>query len=244
MPVNLLIAAHPDDETIGLGGQLREFADLRIVHVTDGAPRDPREFTAKGFATREEYAAARRRELHRALAIASIAPERAVCLGVVDQEASRNLAGLARRMCGVLREYAPEAVYTHAYEGGHPDHDACAFAVHAACRMIASPPMIREFALYHRRGGKMITGEFADSKGVTTVVLSREARERKQRMIDCFESQRETLRPFRCDVERIRTAPRYDFTRPPAEEIHYDAFQWGMNSGEWLECARAALAAL
>lgn len=244
MPCNLLIAAHPDDETIGLGGQLHGFANLRIVHITDGAPRDPREFAAKGFATREEYAAARRRELRTALAIANVAPEQAVCLGVIDQEASLDLAGLARRIVGVLREYAPEAVYTHPYEGGHPDHDACAFAVHAACSMLDAPPVIREFTLYHCRGGAMATGEFLGPDGVTTVLLSREARDRKRSMIECFASQRETLRPFRCDVERLRTAPRYDFTRPPAEEIYYDRFPWGMCSSEWLERARAALAAL
>lgn len=244
MPFNLLVVAHPDDETIGLGGQLHAFENLRILHVTDGAPRDPSEIAAKGFATREEYAAARRRELIAALGIAGIAPEQVWCLGIADQEASLDLAGLAVRIAEVIRKSAPRAVYTHPYEGGHPDHDACAFAVHAACGMVDAPPVIREFTSYHRRGGAMIAGEFLCKGTVTTVLLSREARARKQRMMECFTTQRETLRPFRSNAERIRTAPRYDFTRPPAGEIYYDQFSWGVNSAEWVERARAALAAL
>ncbi len=236
MRPNLLVVAHPDDETIGLGGQLHAFENLSIVHVTDGAPRS--------FPAREEHAAVRRRELLAALGIAGIAPERATCLGVADQEASLDLAGLTARIAGLFRELAPHAVYTHPYEGGHPDHDACAFAVHAACGMVDAPPAIREFTSYHCRGGAMVTGEFLCARSVTTVLLSRVARARKQRMIECFRTQRETLRPFRCDAERIRAAPRYDFSRLPAQEILYDHYSWGVKSAEWIERARAALAAL
>jgi LmbE family N-acetylglucosaminyl deacetylase len=244
MPGSLIVAAHPDDETIGLGGQLHQFENLRILHVTDGAPRDLRDATANGYTAREDYASARRRELLAALGIAGVAPERAWCLGLVDQEASLDLAGLAVRIAGLLREMAPDAVYTHPYEGWHPDHDACAFAVHAACGMLDTPPFIREFTSYHSHNGAMVTGEFLGARGVATVLLSSEARARKQRMMACFATQRETLRAFRCNAERIRTAPRYDFTRPPAREIYYDRFPWGLSSTEWVERARAALAAL
>src|SRR6185437_9724842 len=51
-------------------------------------------------------------------------------------------------------------VFTHAYEGGHPDHDAVAFAVHAACRLSDIPPAIVEMPYYHRQDGRLITGEF------------------------------------------------------------------------------------
>jgi LmbE family N-acetylglucosaminyl deacetylase len=50
----------------------------------------------------------------------------------VDQEASLHLAGLTRELVRVFEELGPEVVLTHPYEGGHPDHDATAFAVHAA----------------------------------------------------------------------------------------------------------------
>jgi LmbE family N-acetylglucosaminyl deacetylase len=244
MPGSLLIAAHPDDETIGLGGQLHAFTNLRIVHVTDGAPRDPRDAAAKGFSTREEYARARQRELAAALRVAGLEPGLARSLGIVDQEASLDLAGLALRVAGLIREMLPEVVYTHPYEGGHPDHDACAFAVHTACGLLDAPPAIREFTSYHGRGGAMVTGEFRGNGVAATVLLSREARDRKRRMLGCFATQRETLRAFGCDSERLRAAPRYDFRRRPSEEVFYDRFQWGISSQEWVERARKALAAL
>jgi hypothetical protein len=59
----MIVAAHPDDETIGMGAQLCRFRDALLVPVTDGAPRDGRDAHAHGFATIAEYAAAPRAEL-------------------------------------------------------------------------------------------------------------------------------------------------------------------------------------
>ena len=36
----MIVVAHPDDETIGMGAQLCRFHDALLLEVTDGAPRD------------------------------------------------------------------------------------------------------------------------------------------------------------------------------------------------------------
>jgi N-acetylglucosamine malate deacetylase 2 len=242
-----IVAAHPDDETIGLGARLADLDEPWIFHITDGAPRDMRDATAHGFRTREEYARARRRELVEALALAGIPEERCLSGEVADQEGSSDLAGLARLLADFLREYRPALVFAPAYEGGHPDHDAAAFAVHAACRLVERPPAIQEYTLYHCSEGALVAFEFLPYAGVEveTAVLSASERERKRQMLDCFATQRETLGQFGVEVERRRPAPAYDFSQPPrAGCIYYDQFPWGIRSEAWLENARAATAAL
>src|SRR3954471_21092138 len=114
----VLVVAHPDDETIGCGAHLSNWADaITIVHVTDGAPPDDSDARAAGCATPAEYAALRRRELHHALAIASVGPERLVCLDVGDQRAVRNVASIASRLARVFIGREATIVVTQPYEG-------------------------------------------------------------------------------------------------------------------------------
>jgi N-acetylglucosamine malate deacetylase 2 len=129
-----LVVAHPDDETLSAGASLALFRHLTLVHVTDGAPRSPHDAHAVGFRTARDYAAARLRELRQALDAAGAAVE-PVFLGIPDQQASLFVPAIATALRGLLA--GATLVITHSYEGGHPDHDACAAAVHRACRRLA-----------------------------------------------------------------------------------------------------------
>jgi N-acetylglucosamine malate deacetylase 2 len=245
---------------IGVGGQLAGWSDVHLLHITDGAPRDMRDALAAGFESRRAYAEARREELHRALACAGIPARRAQSLEVADQEASYHLAGITLEVTRWLERLRPRTVLAPAYEGGHPDHDAAAFAAQQACasllRAELAVPERFEFPLYHERGGAMETGSFLPLVGPQEqgeeasrplrFQLGLEARERKQRMIGCFVSQRKVLAAFPLTAECLRRAPDYDFTRAPHEgTLYYERFSWGMPSGSrWRELAAEALSTL
>lgn len=244
----LLVFAHPDDETIALGARMGRFGDAHFIHVTDGAPRDQRDSHAHGFATLDDYRSARRAEFVCVLERAGIANASTECLGVPDQKASLHLARLAIEICKRLEQFEPEIVFTHPYEGGHPDHDACAFAVQhgVALRKGQRPrtPTIVEAAFYHRGTRGMTTGTFLhgpERKEEVVYSLSQAERDRKQALIDCFATQKQVLSQFRLETERFRIAPSYDFGQPPhPPPVLYDEQPWGMTSERFCGLAREA----
>ena len=245
-----VVVAHPDDEVIGAGACLPLLVGVTIVHVTDGAPRSLRDAHAAGFATRDAYARARHSEAEVALALAGIAPQCLVALGIADQEASLCIAELARRLARLLSDNALSAVLTHAYEGGHPDHDGVAFAVHCAARLIANTgaaePTIIEMAGYHAGPQGLVTNAFLPGADPgLTIELDSRKQALKRRMLACHVSQARTLAQFGVTIERYRVAPCYDFTSPPHPgQLWYEQFDWGMTGARWRALASEALAEL
>lgn len=243
-----VIAAHPDDETVGAGGHLPLLPDPVVLTVTDGAPRGSDDIAAAGCADVGEYAALRRRELADAMALAGIPAARLECFGIGDQQAARNMARLALRLAEWLGERQVGLVLTHPYEMGHPDHDAVALAVHAAAALLAragrTPPRVVEFTSYHRGpDDRFIEGVFAPGHPPGEAFqLPKVASTLKRRMIGAFPSQSRVLSGFRVESERFRTAPVYDFTAPPhGQGAYYDMFGWGLRSDEWAVLVKEAL---
>jgi LmbE family N-acetylglucosaminyl deacetylase len=242
----LLVAAHPDDETIGATWLLPRARDLHLLHVTDGAPFDRRLWPADAGPTREAYAAVRRAEVEAALALAGVPPSRLHTLGFEDQHPSHRLRELTVAMESELEFLQPAVVVVQPFEGGHPDHDATAFAVHAALRRLGRRgrplPALVEMTSYHRLGGALRTEAFLPAPPPQQSCLLTPAERRlKQQMLACFRSQVVTLAPFGADSERFRRCPAYGFAAPPHPGLlHYEALGW-MRGRDWCRLARRAL---
>lgn len=246
VPVSMIVVAHPDDEVLALGGRFSRHQDSLFVQVTDGVPVDGRDSSAHGFCSLEEYRQARRREVQDAFSRAGMSETKRLCLEIPDQQAAAHLGVLIPRLVLLIREFTPELILTHPYEGGHPDHDACAFAVHRAVMAIEKPlrPILAEAAFYHAGpNGIEVSCFLPEPPGEYTITrtLVPEESKQKQELLSCFSSQLATLKYFRTDVEIYRIAPAYDFDRPPHEgELFYERFPWGMTGARFRELVKAA----
>lgn len=189
----------------------------------------------------------RHREALRALACIDLPPERIHCLGCVDQEAIQNISELVSRLVSLLRRLRPDILITHAYEGGHPDHDAAALIAILANGIIESDgesvPRLMEMASYRAQDGALVTGEFLQSQPPAVILEFAPADcARKRRMLSCYQSQSAVLQSFSSKRELLRTAPFYDFTQPPhAGRLWYECLNWPMTGSQWRELATASL---
>jgi N-acetylglucosamine malate deacetylase 2 len=260
-PRVLLLAPHPDDETLGAGALLARLPDAWVLHATDGLPRDPA-FVARGFpGPPAAYAEARFREAAAALDLLGVPPERRRRLGLPDQGLIEQAGLLAGALEWLFQELAPGIVLLPAYEGGHPDHDAVALAARVAADALRRsghpPPDLVEMALYHARpegagpaGSGPVAGRFLPAPGIAETLLPLGAGERelKRRALARFETQRETLAGLLAPgglpaAETFRPAPRHDFTRPPHEgRLQYERWGFAMDGEAWRRLARELLA--
>lgn len=193
----LVVCAHPDDETIGLGSVLQELGNATFLWVTDGSPSDLRDAHAAGCSSQEHYASERIFETECAFARAGIPRARRIWLGFTAHEVSLALPTLISRLHELIEEGGFECVITHAREDAHPDHDATSAAVHDACRNLRRPVRIIE----------MTNGDFSDPEGeIETRHLTPEQREQKNRLLACYRSQSKVHQGIGTDVEKFRVA--------------------------------------
>jgi LmbE family N-acetylglucosaminyl deacetylase len=248
-PAVLFLAAHPDDEVIGASAALGRLKNSLVVFLTDGAPADPRFRSSLVSGTREAYAALRAGEAARALALVGIAKNGTKFLGGSDQESIFEIPKLLEAVLGAIQSFRPQAIITHPYEGGHPDHDCASLLAYLAVELSGwrelPIPTLLEMTSYHARDGHRVTGEFLSTQPeppALTLELSPGERQRKARMLKCYASQEAVLSDFPLEPERLRVAPHYDFSQPPHEgPLWYECLNWPLRGARWREMASEAL---
>lgn len=209
----LVIVAHPDDEVLGLSIALRLMRPLCLLHATDAA-------AAGAGAEARAKAADRFSELTLALAELGVEPgERSVCPfhdGSLIERATELSTLIEARLDTV------DVIVTHAFEGGHPDHDACALAAQTACaRMFERTgrmPARIEFAVYARQNGRLVSNCFPVASAATVLTLTTAEADAKRRALNAFVSQRHVVDRFPLTYEQVRAAPFYQFEQPRAAE--------------------------
>ena len=139
----LVIAPHPDDESIAAGGLLQRAiaagGEVHVIVVTDGENNPwPVRYLKKKLvvddADRAEWGALRREESRRALATLGVAPTASTFLGYPD----RLLTTMARRgdlrvrdaIAAVIDNVAPSLLAIPSAFDLHPDHRAIGWFAH------------------------------------------------------------------------------------------------------------------
>jgi LmbE family N-acetylglucosaminyl deacetylase len=236
----LVIVAHPDDEIAGCGALLQRVREPLILFATDGAPRE--RFFWQKYGTREAYACIRREEARVALGQIGVSqfeflpPANNAGQLFLDQDLFLNIPRALEAISEIVTHLRPEALLTLAYEGGHPDHDTCAFLAWWISREHLLP--VWEMPLYHRStDGVMVHQEFIVPEG-NEVLFDATLGEvhRKRKAVEAYASQGDMLSAFNPAIERFRAQASYDFHRPPHPGVlNYEAWQWPVTGSQVVE---------
>jgi LmbE family N-acetylglucosaminyl deacetylase len=222
-----VLVAHQDDEAIGCAILLQRAEWPAVIFATDGAPSDP--YFWKTYGSQTRLAEVRREEATRAMAVVGISDFR--ILSIRDQELYRNLQSATEQVAEIARAANSTCLVTHAYEGGHPDHDSCSFIAAAVGRRVAVP--IWEMPLYHRAGGSVSRQTFVTGEAELILTPTDAEYARKKEMAAQYASQGDVIRAFPEREERFRRQPVYDYAHPPhAGQLNYEAWQWSVTGEE------------
>ena len=229
----LVLVAHSDDEAVGCGALLQRMADPIVVFATDSAPRS--DYFWKQYGSRQAYASLRKREAAQALNAVGVTHFHFVNEEnlVVDQEVFLNLNRVFESLSKLIETELPEAILSLAYEGGHPDHDSCAFLASIAGRRFELP--VWEMPLYHFAHNEVMRSAFIDGASIQVSPISDEL-QRKHAMFSAYASQAHVLAEFSPEAETVRPMFAYDFSRAPhSGTLNYEAWQWPMKGSDLCE---------
>lgn len=131
----LVLAPHPDDESIGCGGAIAKSVDrgaaVRVVFLTDGGGGDPEiRRLPEGHPRRRELVETRFREA--AVALAALRVHEHVALGAPDGALSPDDRALVAALADEIAGFKPDLVILPFPADRHPDHAAAAGCLIAA----------------------------------------------------------------------------------------------------------------
>ena len=208
----LVLAPHPDDESIACGGLLLATRDVaaarRVVVITDGDNNPwPQRWIEKRWQidaqARARWGARRRSEAQTALDVLGVEPAQRFFFGLPDLGLTnllmRDDQGLRDGIRTQLEEFQPNLVLAPVIDDHHPDHSALHVALRFALwRYRGTPPQVLTFTVHGHASG----GDFCE------VPLDESQHATKRQAILCHQTQirlsgRRFLR-FAESIERYR----------------------------------------
>lgn len=221
----LILAPHPDDETVACGIAARrariEGARIAVLYLTTGVPL-PEILWSWQRPRYTKLVARRRAEALAAAALLDIEP-----VGFLDIASRRLSVQLDDALAAVERAAVQSAagqLWVPAFEGAHQDHDAA----NALAARFRGRLAVWEFAAYNKAGGRARSNRFADARGgVIELRLSREEVALKRRVLRLYASERINLAHIGLAEEAYRPLPRHDYAQPPhSGPLFRERFQW------------------
>lgn len=127
----IVLAPHPDDETLGCGGTLRLLVEagkkILVIFITSGDkadPANPKSSVMLGEAHVTEYSLLREKEAKRALRILGVTDYK--FLRFPDREVQNGYQIIIGRLLEAVETFMPDAVYAPSLVEVNPDHRAAA----------------------------------------------------------------------------------------------------------------------
>lgn len=202
------ISPHPDDVELCCGILIRRLIHcgikVRYFCVTDGAP-SPEILSAIGRLPenyeRLTYKALRRQETIKALNILGVDLVQIKFLDYPDLECHKHIPSIVQDFSSILKNV--DAVFCCPFEGGHPDHDICRFALAIAVDNMNYSGHIFEYASYNNRGYQIFQSAIPRS---FTIIAETEEQKIKQQVAQIFVSQEEEAKQFKTNMECFRPA--------------------------------------
>ncbi len=195
-PGLVVVAPHPDDETLGVGATVAQLVasgvDVRVISVSDGGAARPGATSCE----RTRLEITRRHELRRATGILGLAPP--VSLGLPDGELARYEVRITESVGDILDRAAPGTWCAATWRGdGDPDHEAVGRAAAEACARSGVTLLEYPVWMWHwaAPGDPAVPWHQAHA-----VRVSGRALERKRQAAQCFRSQ---FRPGAADAAPV-----------------------------------------
>jgi LmbE family N-acetylglucosaminyl deacetylase len=189
----IVVGAHPDDETLGLGGTSALLAaagvEVQVVCVTDGGAAHGGS-AHSGVSVFDRIALERTRRSELVKATASLGVQAPIFLSLPDGAVGEHEDTLTEQLVEILDGRADDTWCAATWRGdGHPDHEAVGRA--AAAAVARSGATLLEFPVWMWHwavpGDPDVPWDRAFS-----VPLDRAAVSRKQHAAQCFRSQFES----------------------------------------------------